>query len=408
MSNFFDLRIRWLCVLAASTAMLPNSAALAGTIRHDRSDQLYRSAARNPALKAVVQTMHFSRNEAGSCSGTLIAPEWVLFASHCVWPNPLTQVRPLALIEVGGQVIQVGPDDIFINPEWLSSFSVRTTIGDIALIRLPRPVAHIQPIGLNNSFQEVGKWGYIAGFGRTGTGRSGSTAASEVRRVGTNVIDGTEATVVFPSRFPARRAQVGDRRALLIDFDNSRRDSSTLGDSEPLNMEYSAAQGDSGGPLLLYSNEVFTVGGVVSGGIQALPSVSPVLSFYGTVGTFARVASYRQWIQDVMSGRGHSLSQMFRDFTPADAVAAQQRFAAEQQANFRNGISVNSFQLIYVLPPPPQLAERLTRKPQGGILTLASDAAANIRRLGEQAEQDDLRIASVDCVCCGGEATDDQ
>lgn len=300
------------CHLSAALLLAAVASPLsAGTIRHDRSDQLYRSAARAPALDAVVAILV---DGSPNCSGTLIAPQWVLTATHCIWPDPET-IEPRQTVVVGGQRFDVGPDDIFINPEWLAGgFDVLSTRGDIALLRLPRPVTGVRPIPLNRGTGEVGQWGYVAGFGSTGTGRTGNTVNTAVKRAGANVIDATLATISFPSRFPYHEpVQVGSTRALLTDFDNVARNSSTLGGTEPLNMEYTTAEGDSGGPLLLYRDGAFTVAGITSGGIDGFQGTSSHASFYSDTATFARVVSYLGWIENVMRGNAPSLRRYWQD-----------------------------------------------------------------------------------------------
>jgi hypothetical protein len=312
-------------------------------------------------------------------------------------------------VNIGGNRIVVDADNIFINPGWISFFDVGTTIGDIALIRLPRPIRHITPIELNTSSREVGKLGYIAGFGTSGTGRTGNITRNTVKRIGQNVIDATEAHVTFPSKYPFSAVSLGSEFALLTDFDDPQRSASTLGDSAPRNTEYTSAQGDSGGPLLLYANGTFTVAGVVSGGVDGFSGTSPFSSFYSDVATFSRVVSYRQWIQHVMNGKAPSLRQMAERFGPAEAAEAWRRVVERDLYYRRHGVRVQSRQgVVDDLPPPPQaVIEPFMAEPREGILGLVSDAADNVRKMAEQADREDPPVVYLDCESCGEASADD-
>lgn len=401
MRKVFDCRFRLLCVLLVGSSMVIDAAAIAGTIRHDRSDHLYRSGARDPALNAVGQ---LKVGDEHNCSAVLIAPDWVLTAAHCFISGRGASLAQTLLIQ--GVRYDIGPNDIFINPEW--SFDVLTTVGDIALIRLPRPAKHVRPIRLNTSFQEVGQTGYIAGFGSSGTGLTGNAVREPIKRIGVNMIDATEARVTFASKYPFPAASVGSNRALLTDFDDPQRNASTLGDTAPLNMEYTSAKGDSGGPLLLYRNGSFTVAGIVSGGIDGFDGTSRLSSFYSDVATFTRVASYRRWVESTMSGNSPSIPQMMQRYSPADAAAARRRIAQRDLDYRKHGIRVQSRQTVveYLPPSLQQLTEPLDRRPLGGLLALVNDATDNVRKMAEHAQREDPPVVYFDCGSCGGDDAD--
>jgi secreted trypsin-like serine protease len=382
--------------------------ATAGTIRHDRSDIIHRSGSKTPELAAVVQLMIGGQP---SCSGTLIAPQWVLTASHCIWTSPNSPVYAQQTVVVAGQRFTVGPDDIFIHPDWaIGGFNVLTTSGDIALIRLPKPVLNVKPIAINRQPNEVGQTAYIGGFGTTGTGLTGNTIRTAVNRMGMNDIDATVAPISFPDQFPFQYSlTVGSTRALLTDFDNPSRSASSLGNSEPLNLEYTTAQGDSGGPLFLYKNRVFTVAGVTSGGIDGFAGTANAYSFYSDVATFTRVVSYVTWIDTAMSGRGRNLRQYFEQLAKdADGTVRAARLSYDQtraelgQLGWR--LQARTW-LGDVATPRPGLGYRPTlRAPQPTPSELLDGIVREFQRRGGQGHgqattAEDGSLPSSPCAC---------
>src|SRR5690625_7352873 len=148
---------------------------------------------------------------------TVVEPDWLLTAAHCMGGESVDLKTALHL-EVPYQVEQ-----IFVHPE-----------SDMSLVQLKTPVRYSKPATLYNQTDEVGKIVVFVGNGVYGNGRDGLTGEDgNLRGAKNTVIEATKHDLVF-----------------LFDTPET-----------ATNREGISGPGDSGGPALVERNEALNVVG---------------------------------------------------------------------------------------------------------------------------------------------------
>ncbi len=245
-------------------------------------------------------------DQRGFCGGTIIAPQWILTAGHCVTVGE-KEVGPHMIQDVDKVVVGYGSNDrtktakvevekIFIRDEFKRDGLAGK--GDVALIKLKQPIPDAKVITLADP--AVDQKLVVEGTPLTATGW-GALWSPFDKDVGALMSDiGSPSEMMDKWQFPVKLREVEidamDNATCKAVFQGT---AFTVAPTEICAMVKGTTkdicQGDSGGPLLLKaaaSPQGYYQVGVVSWtticGSTTRPSV------------FARVSPFTGWIKDIM------------------------------------------------------------------------------------------------------------
>jgi hypothetical protein len=206
----------------------------------------------------------------GGCGGTLVAPDRVLTAAHCVARLTPEQLGPVAVSGVTRT-----PTGIALHPNWRAR-NGDNFLDDVAIVGLDQPMPDVPIVTLGGTDPGQDR---ILGQGRPfapGTGHSeASMYDSTLRTADLRTIGDRECAALFKTYKNPSGEKFDPRMLCAIDDDGL----------EPL---YSGCFGDSGGPLWTGASEAPVQLGVVSWGGNCGADHRPSV--------FADVARYRDFI----------------------------------------------------------------------------------------------------------------
>lgn len=271
------------------------------------------------------------RDDGFVCTGTLVNPRTVIFAAHCVNdrnPGDYSTVNggvPVAFAfqsdarpglinwlsnnyQTNTALSVYNVNNIAYNPDSLDPPALSFLYGDVAMATLDTPAADVptwamlfSALPAPASISETSGTGYhvtVTGYGRSGSGSTGSSYGIDFRRKVAENFLGMLGSLDDTDTFLFGEGGGYSQNLYQVDFDDPTRENPfdfNLFKDDALPNEGITAGGDSGGPLILdqaYAEQV--VLGVLSGGSRYF--LDQQFSSYGSSSFYQPLYLFWDWI----------------------------------------------------------------------------------------------------------------